>query len=186
MKRARQSRLVQVLQEYVASEPQAWLTPCQFAILPEYGAVSADRPAGAGGPGLYARGGPRAEAQQAGGVPGAVWFAAGRGRAALCRPLPAAGHLCPLTGRPSSRSSRPCMPLTILLRIAAQQPVLLRHGRPALGRSDHAGLHPPGRRPYRPHPGALDLSTRLQLTLDGALAPDLVTQCACRAGGETG
>ena len=23
------SRLVQVLQEYVASEPQAWLTPCQ-------------------------------------------------------------------------------------------------------------------------------------------------------------
>ena len=45
--------------------------------------------------------------------------------------------------------------------VGREQEVRLRHGRPALGRSDHAGIpHSPGRsRPYRPCPGAVDLST---------------------------
>ena len=49
------SRLVQVLKEHVAAEPQAWLTPCQCS--PYYQntrLVSGDRPAGAGGAALRA------------------------------------------------------------------------------------------------------------------------------------
>src|SRR5262245_38603722 len=62
-----------------------------FAVLPEYSVVSTDWPAGAGGPGLCARGVPHAEAAQTGRLPGAVWPAAGRGRAPVrCPPLPAA------------------------------------------------------------------------------------------------
>ena len=92
------SRLVQVLQEHVASEPQAWLTPCQCSpYLPAYGPVSADRAAGAGGAALRARGVPAAEAQQTGGVPGAVWPAAGRGS-------------CPSLPRSSPCRCRPPMP----------------------------------------------------------------------------
>ena len=122
------SRLVQVLKEHVATEPQAWLTPCQCS--PYYQNTA-----------LYPmidllervvlrfeRGGvPAAEAPQAGGVLGAVWPAAGGGGAALCRPpLPPAGRrLCPLdlvSG--AAEAADPARPLTILLRIAAQQPVL--------------------------------------------------------------
>ena len=92
------SRLVQVLKEHVATEPQAWLTPCQCspyyqntALYPMIDLL--ERVALHFEPG----GVPPAEAQQTGGVPGAVWPAAGRGRAALCRPpLPPAGSgLCP-------------------------------------------------------------------------------------------
>ena len=85
------SRLVQVLQEHVASEPQAWLTPCQCspyyqntALYPlidllERVALRFEREESSA-----------AEAAQTGGLPGAVWPAAGRGRAALCHPpLPA-------------------------------------------------------------------------------------------------
>ena len=62
-----------------------------FALLSAHGPVSPDRAAGAGGAALRPRGVPAAEAQQTGGVRGAVWPAAGRGRAPLCRaPLPAA------------------------------------------------------------------------------------------------
>src|SRR5262249_32662348 len=45
----------------------------------------------------------------------------------------------------------------------------LYHGRPALGGSVHAGVsQPPGRpRPYRPYPGAADLSARLQPAMEG-------------------
>ena len=108
------SRLVQVLKEHVAAEPQAWLTPCQCSPYHQHTALYPhDRPAGAGGAALRAGGVPPAEAQQTGGVPGAVWPAAGGGRAPLCRPpLPAAARrLCPPDAcRPSSRSSRPCTP----------------------------------------------------------------------------
>ena len=81
------SRLVQVLTEQVAAEPQAWLTPCQCSPYYQNTALYPhDRPAGAGGAALRAGGVPPAEAQQAGGVLGAVWPAAGGGRAPLCRP----------------------------------------------------------------------------------------------------
>ena len=86
------SRLVQVLKEHVATEPQAWLTPCQCspyyqntALYPmidllERVALRFEREESAA-----------AEAQQTGGVPGAVWPATGRGRAPLCLPpVPAA------------------------------------------------------------------------------------------------
>jgi class 3 adenylate cyclase len=86
------SRLVQVLKEHVATEPQAWLTPCQCspyyqntALYPmidllERVALHFDREES-----------PPAEAQETGGVPGAVWPAAGGGGAPLCRAaLPAA------------------------------------------------------------------------------------------------
>ena len=48
--------------------------------------LSDDRSPRAGGAALRAGGSPVAEAQQTGGLPGAVWSAAGRDRAPLCRP----------------------------------------------------------------------------------------------------
>ena len=86
------SRLVQVLKEQVAAEPQAWLTPCQCSPYHQNTALYPhDRSAGAGGAALRPGGVPAAEAQQTGGVPGAVWPATGGGGAPLCRPpLPAA------------------------------------------------------------------------------------------------
>ena len=70
---------------------------------------------------------PRAEAQQTGGVPGAVWPATGGDRAALCHsPLPpAAAAYAPLPVSPEQQKQQTLHALlTILLRIAAQQPVL--------------------------------------------------------------
>ena len=52
-----------------------------FALSPEHRLVSSDRSAGAGRAPLRAGGGPAAEAQQTGRVPGAVWPAAGGGHA---------------------------------------------------------------------------------------------------------
>ena len=53
------SRLVQVLTDQVAAEPQAWLTPCQCSPYHQHTRlVSGDRPAGAGGPALRAGGVP--------------------------------------------------------------------------------------------------------------------------------
>ena len=81
------SRLVQVLKEQVAAEPQAWLTPCQCspyyqntALYPmidllERVALRFEREES-----------PQQKLQQTGGVPGAVWPATGGGRAPLCRP----------------------------------------------------------------------------------------------------
>src|SRR5262249_8032915 len=64
-----------------------------FALSPAQRLVSADRRVGAGGTALRAGRDPAAEAEQTGGLPGAVWPVASRGRAALCRPpCPAAGH----------------------------------------------------------------------------------------------
>ena len=171
------SRLVQVLKEQVAAEPQAWLTPCQCSPYYQNTALYPhDRSAGAGGAALRAGGVPAAEAQQTGGIPGAVWPAAGGGGAAVCRPpLPAADRrLCPpdLVARAAEAAdpARPPDDPAAHRRPAARA---LCHGRPALGRSVHAGVpQPPGRsRPHRPHPGAVDLSARLQPALDGALAP---------------
>ena len=122
------SRLVQVLTEQVASRaPGVADAVPVFALLPEHRPVSDDRSAGAGGAALRAGGVPAAEAQQTGGVPGAVWPAAGGGRAPLCRPpLPAAAaDYAPLTVSPEQQKQKTLHALlTILLRIAAQQPVL--------------------------------------------------------------
>ena len=86
------SRLVQVLQEHVAAEPQAWLTPCQCspyhqntALYPmidllERVALRFEREES-----------PQQKLSKLEGLPGAVWLAAGGGRApAGLTPLPAA------------------------------------------------------------------------------------------------
>ena len=122
------SRLVQVLKEQVAAEPQAWLTPCQCSPYYQHSALYPmidllERVALR----FEREESPPAEAQQTRGVPGAVWPAAGGGRAPLCRPaLPAADRrLCPPDLSPEQQKQQTLHALlTILLRIAAQQPVL--------------------------------------------------------------
>ena len=81
------SRLVQVLTEQVATEPQAWLTPCQCspyhqhtAFYPmidllEQVALRFEREES-----------PQQKLEQTGGVLGTVWPATGGDRAALCHP----------------------------------------------------------------------------------------------------
>ena len=85
------SRLVQVLKEHVASAPQAWLTPCQCS---PYYQNTALYPL----IDLLERVALRFEREESSeqklrkleGLPGAVWPATGRDRAALCHPpLPA-------------------------------------------------------------------------------------------------
>ena len=109
-----------------------------FALLPEHRLVSHDRAAGAGGAALRAGGVPDAEAPQTGGVLGAVWPAAGGGRAPLCRPpLPAAGRrLCPpdLVAR-AAEAEDPARPPDDPAAHRRPAAGALRHGRPALGRS---------------------------------------------------
>ena len=122
------SRLVQVLKEHVAAEPQAWLTPCQCspyhqhtALYPmidllERVALRFEREES-----------PPAEAQQTGGflvqyglplAEAVPLFAA-----LLSLPLPA--DYAPLTLSPEQQKQQTLHALlTILLRIAAQQPVL--------------------------------------------------------------
>jgi class 3 adenylate cyclase len=157
------SRLVQVLKEHVAAEPQAWLTPCQCspyyqnsALYPvidllERVVLQFTRDAAS-------------ETQQAGGVPGAVWPAAGRDCAALCQPplSPAARQLSPSdriaraaeAADPAGHSDDPAAP-------GSAAALVVCRGRPALGRSHHARVPQPagGARPYRPYPGAVHLST---------------------------
>src|SRR5262249_28632842 len=134
-----------------------------FALLPAHRLVSVDRSAGAGGPALRARGVRIAEAQQTRRVPGAVWPATGRGCAPPgCPPFPAAdGRLYPLghVARAAEAENAAYPPDDPAVHCCAAAGAL-SHGRPALGRSDHAGVtQPPGRsRPHGPYPGAVDLS----------------------------
>ena len=98
-----------------------------FALLPAYRPVSDDRSAGAGGAALRAGGIPTAEAQQTRRIPGTVWPAAGGGRAPPgYPPLSAAtADYAPLSMSPEQQKQQTLHALlTILLRIAAQQPVL--------------------------------------------------------------
>ena len=121
------SRLVQVLTRACRRRaPGVADAVSVFALSPAHGLVSDDRPAGAGGAALRAGGIPAAEAQQTGGLRGAVWPAAGGGRAPLCGPpLPAAARLCAPDVSPEQQKQQTLHALlTILLRIAAQQPVL--------------------------------------------------------------
>ena len=178
------SRLVQVLTAQVASEPQAWLTPCQCSSyyqntafypiidLLERVALRFDREESSQQKlnkleGFVVQYGlPLAEA-----VPLLSSFLS----------LPLTAGYAPLTMSPEQQKQKTLHALlTIMLRIAAQQPVLLDHGRPALGRSVHAGAaQSPGRsRPHRPYPGAVDLSARLQPALDGAVAPHPGDACS--------
>ena len=62
--------------------------------------------------------------------------------------------------------------LGLLLRLAADAAAPPGHGRPALGRSLHAGVaqSPGGSRPDRPHSGPVHLSAGLPSAVDGALA----------------
>ena len=142
--------------------------------------VSMDRPVGAGRPALRARGFPAAEAPQTGGAPGPVWLAPGGGRAAVCHPpLPAAARgVCPLDGRTrTAETADPAHPPDHPAAHCRPAARALRHGRPPLGRSNHAGIsHPPRRsRSHGPYPGAVDLSARLHPALGGALHLTQVT-----------
>ena len=68
------SRLVQVLKDLVATEPQARLTPCQCSPYYQHSALyPMIELLEVGGAALRARGVPAAEAQQTGGVPGAEY-----------------------------------------------------------------------------------------------------------------
>src|SRR5262249_30280235 len=140
------------------------------------GPVSHDRDAGAGGAALRAGGLIPAEAAPTRGMPGAVWSAPAGGRAPLgCAPLaPTDGRL-----RPPGHVAR-AAEAADLARLtddpaAHRRPAarVLCDGRPALGRSVHAGAaQSPGRsRPHGAHPGPVHLSPRLPATVDGARAP---------------
>src|SRR5262249_49142265 len=128
------------------------------------------------------------------GLLGAVWPAAGGGRAALYRPpLPAAGRrLCASDHvARAAEAEDPARPPDDTLAHRGPTARALRDGRPALGRSDHAGAaQPAGRpRPPRPHPGAIDLSARLPPAVDGARAShpsDPAALAAAPGGGDDG
>src|SRR5262245_14733775 len=114
-----------------------------FALLSEYCLVSHDRSVGAGGAALRAGGVPATEAAQTGGIRGAVWLAVDRGRTASGRaPLPSAdGRLCSpgyvARAAEAANSARsPDDPVAHRCPAARA----LCHGRPALGRSDYAGI----------------------------------------------
>ena len=171
------SRLVQVLKEHVAAEPQAWLTPCQCspyyqntALYPmidllERVALRFERDES-----------PQQKLSKLEGfvVQYGLPLAEAVPLFAALLSLPLRRRLCPpdLVARAAEAAdpARPPDDPAAHCRPAARA---LCHGRPALGRSVHAGVaQPPGRsRPHRTHPGAVDLSARLQPTLDGALAP---------------
>src|SRR4030095_17066344 len=114
------------------------------------------------------------------------WSAAGRGRAApgLSPLYTADGRLCaPVCVARAAEAANPARPPDDPLAHRLPAAGALCHRRPALGRSNDAGIsQSPGRsRPYRPHPGTVDLSPRLPPTRDGAVAPhagDAVTLAA--------
>ena len=185
------SRLVQVLQEQVAAEPQAWLTPCQCSPYYQHTALYpmidllervALRFAREESPQqklsklegfLVQHGLPLAEA-----VPLLA--------ALLSLPLPA--DYAPLTMAPEQQKQQTLHALlTILLRIAAQQPVLfVMEDLHWVDPSTLEFLTPPGRsKSHRPHPGVVDLSARLQPTLDGPRASHAgdAASLAASAGG---
>src|SRR5215510_13882775 len=117
-----------------------------FAVSPEQCPVSCDRFAGAGDAAIRTGRDPATETQQARGILGAVWPAAGRGRAALCQPPLA------LTGqqlRPPEHVSRaakaadPARPPDALAAPGGAAALVVCHGRPALGRSVHTGIPQP-------------------------------------------
>ena len=79
--------------------------------------------------------------------------------------------LCPRPGRLEQQKQQTLHTLpTILLRIAAQQPVLFVMEDLHWVDPPHTGVSQLARRsrPHRPHPGAVDLSPGLQSALDGA------------------
>ena len=192
------SRLVQVLQDQVASRaPGVADAVPVFALSPAHRLVSDDRSAGAGGAALRAGGVPRS--RRSANWKGSWCSMACRWRRP-CRSLPRSSPcrcqptMPPCTVSPEQQkqqnAARPPDHPAAHRRAAAGA---LCHGRPALGRSDHAGIpQPPGRsRPHRPHPGAVDLSARLQPPLDGALAPhagdrDALAQPTGRGGDPPG
>ena len=172
------SRLVQVLKEHVATEPQAWLTPCQCspyyqntALYPmiellERVALRFEREES-----------PQQKLRKLEGflVQYGLPLAEAVPLFAALLSLPLTADYAPLTLSPEQQKQKTLHALlTILLRIAAQQPVLFVMEDLHWVDPIHAGTaQPPGRsRPHRPHLGAVDLSARLQPALDGALAPD--------------
>src|SRR5262249_869330 len=146
-----------------------------IALLSAYCPLSPHR---AGGPASAARGA-RGDRRAAGAAPGGVLGTAGPGasgdRATVCAPPvpPPACDLCPGAGiaRAAAATDLACAPGAPAApggRAAAPP----GHGRPALGRSLHAGVAQPagGSGPDRPHPGPGHLSAGLPSAVDGALA----------------
>jgi class 3 adenylate cyclase len=171
------SRLMQVLTEQVATEPQAWLTPCQCSPYYQHTAMYPMIE-------LLERVALRFEREES--LPQKLSKLEGflvQYGLPLAETVPLFASLLSiplgteyaspgLVSGAAEAEDATSLPgdLPAHRRPAAGA---LCHGRPALGRSDDAGAaHPPDRsRPHRPHPSAVDLSARLQPALDGALAP---------------
>ena len=181
------SRLVQVLQEYVATEAQAWLTPCQCspyhqntALYPmidllERVVLRFDREES-----------PRQKLSKLEGhlVQYGLPLAETVPLFAALLSLPLTADYAPLPLSPEQQKQKTLHAfLTILLHIAAQQPVLFVMEDLHWVDPVHARVaQPPGRsRPHGSYPGPAHLSSGLPPTLDGALAShadDAVTLAA--------
>ena len=165
------SRLVGALTE-LAEKHRAWFTQCQCSPFYQQTAlISADRSAGTNSPSVRAARLRGAEAPQTGRLLGRERPATGRHDPALLKPVvhsdrrqSASANTAP--EQQKQQTMRALM--TIPFRRAAQQPVVLHHGRSALGRSDHVGVagHVGRRDPHDAHHGGADLSPRLQPAMD--------------------
>src|SRR5262249_5190367 len=147
----------------------------RIALLSAYCPLPPHRAVGTASAAPGARGDCRAEGAATGGVLKTAGPVASRDRAAVCSPPvpPVACHLCsPARAARAAAAAdlarAPGAPTTPGCR-AAPPP---DHGRPALGRSLHAGVAQPpgGSGPDRPHSGPVHLSAGLPSAVDGALA----------------
>src|SRR5262249_22551199 len=142
-------------------------TVSMFALSPEHRPVSADRSVRARGAAFRPARDPAAETHQARRACGAVWPATGRDRTPPGEPpvSAAASGLCSpehVTG--AAEAADHARPADHPAAHRGPATRALCDGRPTLGGSHHAGVsHAPGRsRSYRPRPGPVDLSARLQ------------------------
>ena len=170
------SRLVQVLKEHVAAEPQAWLTPFQCSPYHQNTALYPltdllERVALC----LEASESPLYKLSKLEGflVQYGLSLAEAVPLFASLLSLPLTAEYAPLNVSPEQQKQKTLHALvTILLRRAAQQSLLFImedvHG--SIRRRSTA--EPPGRsRPHGLYPGAVDLSSRLYPAVDGALPP---------------
>src|SRR5262249_57474051 len=107
----------------------------------EHRLVSHHRPARASSAPLRAGGAPAAEAPQARGILGTVWPSTPRGHASVCHSsLSPPGHrLCPPHHvSPTAEAADPARPPDDRAAHYGPAAPAVYHGRPALGRSDHA------------------------------------------------
>src|SRR5437660_5283600 len=146
-----------------------------MALLSAYRPLPPHRAVGSASAARGARGDRCAEGTAPGRVLGTAWSVASGDRTPVCAsPVPpVACHLCPRASIARAAAAAdlvraPGTPAAPGCRAAAPP----GHGRPALGRSLHAGVaqSPGGSRPDRPYPDPVHLSTGLPSAVDGALA----------------